>query len=45
LRHYTNLDRMSEKLRQLVHEFEWGRIDMIAQDEALRLKLQTRQSA
>jgi polysaccharide deacetylase family protein (PEP-CTERM system associated) len=34
LRHYTNLDRMAGKLRELVHEFEWGRMDMIAHREA-----------
>ncbi len=34
LRHYTNLSGMADKLRQLVREFHWGRIDMIAAREA-----------
>ena len=38
LRHYTNLDRMGSKLRQLVHEFPWGRMDTLAHREALRLQ-------
>ncbi len=33
LRHYTNLDRMAPKLRQLVHEFAWGRMDVLAHRE------------
>jgi polysaccharide deacetylase family protein (PEP-CTERM system associated) len=37
LRHYTNLDRMADKLRQLVHEFAWGRMDLLAHREAARL--------
>ena len=36
LRHYTNLDVMAEKLKQLVMEFEWGRMDVLATREALR---------
>lgn len=36
LRHYTNLDKMAEKLGELVHEFAWGRMDMIAAREAAR---------
>ncbi|ABC63459.1 XrtA system polysaccharide deacetylase [Erythrobacter litoralis] len=36
LRHYTNLDKMAEKLRELVHEFEWGRMDILAHREAAR---------
>jgi polysaccharide deacetylase family protein (PEP-CTERM system associated) len=36
LRHYTGLARMADKLRELVHEFRWGRMDMIAHREALR---------
>lgn len=36
LRHYTNLSVMAGKLRELVHEFAWGRMDMIAHREALR---------
>jgi polysaccharide deacetylase family protein (PEP-CTERM system associated) len=34
LRHYTNLDKMAGKLRELVHEFAWGRLDLIAHREA-----------
>ncbi|MEL7445506.1 MAG: XrtA system polysaccharide deacetylase [Pseudomonadota bacterium] len=34
LRHYTNLDKMAGKLRDLVHEFRWGRMDLIAHREA-----------
>ena len=34
LRHYTNLDKMAGKLRDLVHEFRWGRMDELAQGEA-----------
>ena len=37
LRHYTNLDKMADKLRQLVEEFAWGRIDRIAYRESARL--------
>lgn len=36
LRHYTNLDKMAPKLRQLVHEFAWGRMDLLAHREAAR---------
>ncbi|MFN3863113.1 MAG: XrtA system polysaccharide deacetylase [Erythrobacter sp.] len=36
LRHYTGLARMADKLRALVHEFRWGRMDMIAHREAAR---------
>lgn len=36
LRHYTNLERMADKLRLLVREFEWGRMDAIAREEAGR---------
>jgi polysaccharide deacetylase family protein (PEP-CTERM system associated) len=35
-RHYTGLTKMADKLRALVHEFRWGRIDMIAHREASR---------
>ncbi|MHA6333426.1 XrtA system polysaccharide deacetylase [Qipengyuania sp. CAU 1752] len=35
LRHYTNLDKMADKLGDLVQEFAWGRMDMIAGREAL----------
>ena len=34
LRHYTNLERMAGKLADLVHEFAWGRMDMVAHREA-----------
>lgn len=37
LRHYTGLARMAGKLRALVHEFRWGRMDVIAHREAMRL--------
>jgi polysaccharide deacetylase family protein (PEP-CTERM system associated) len=36
LRHYTNLGGMAGKLRQLVGEFRWGRMDELAQREAAR---------
>jgi len=34
LRHYTNLDVMAAKLRHLIGEFAWGRMDEIAAREA-----------
>jgi polysaccharide deacetylase family protein (PEP-CTERM system associated) len=34
LRHYTNLDVMADKLRQLVKDFAWGRMDVLAAREA-----------
>ena len=34
LRHYTNLEGMAGKLRQLIREFHWGRIDLLAVREA-----------
>ena len=34
LRHYTNLAGMAGKLRQLIGDFDWGRMDMIAAREA-----------
>ncbi len=34
LRHYTNLDKMAGKLAELVREFEWGRMDVLAHREA-----------
>lgn len=34
LRHYTNLEGMAGKLRQLVHDFKWGRMDVLAAREA-----------
>ncbi|EIZ80385.1 polysaccharide deacetylase [Novosphingobium sp. Rr 2-17] len=36
LRHYTNLNVMAAKLRQLVAEFRWGRMDALAAREAAR---------
>lgn len=36
LRHYTNLDGMAAKLRQLIGEFHWGRMDVLAAREAAR---------
>jgi polysaccharide deacetylase family protein (PEP-CTERM system associated) len=36
LRHYTNLGVMAGKLRQLVGEFAWGRMDELAVIEAAR---------
>jgi polysaccharide deacetylase family protein (PEP-CTERM system associated) len=36
LRHYTNLDGMESKLRQLIAEFAWTRMDEIAAGEAAR---------
>ncbi|MCZ8369359.1 MAG: DUF3473 domain-containing protein [Porphyrobacter sp.] len=35
-RHYTGLAKMAGKLRELVHEFRWGRMDMVAHREAAR---------
>lgn len=37
LRHYTNLQVMAEKLRQLITDFSWGRIDLIAYRESARI--------
>ena len=38
LRHYSRLDVMEEKLRQLIDEFTWGRMDVLAHREASRLR-------
>ncbi|MFC3099588.1 XrtA system polysaccharide deacetylase [Altererythrobacter lauratis] len=38
LRHYTNLDKMAPKLRQLIHEFAWGRMDVLAHREKALLQ-------
>ncbi len=35
-RHYTGLAQMAGKLRELVHEFRWGRMDLVAHREAAR---------
>jgi polysaccharide deacetylase family protein (PEP-CTERM system associated) len=40
LRHYTKLAKMAPKLRQLVHEFAWGRMDVLAHRAAARLELE-----
>ena len=34
LRHYTKLDAMTGKLEQLIREFAWGRMDLLAHREA-----------
>lgn len=34
VRHYTNLDVMSDKLKQLIGDFAWGRMDLLAHREA-----------
>ena len=39
LRHYTNLDAMSAKLRALIGEFRWGRMDELAAREVDRAVL------
>jgi polysaccharide deacetylase family protein (PEP-CTERM system associated) len=44
-RHYTGLTRMAGKLRELVHEFHWGRMDGVAHREALRLEAEARVEA
>jgi polysaccharide deacetylase family protein (PEP-CTERM system associated) len=36
LRHYTNLDGMAGKLRQLILDFDWGRMDELAKRESIR---------
>ncbi|MCJ2177663.1 XrtA system polysaccharide deacetylase [Novosphingobium album (ex Hu et al. 2023)] len=36
LRHYTNLGVMERKLRQLIGDFRWGRMDELAAREAAR---------
>ncbi len=37
LRHYTKLDCMAEKLRHLVHDFAFGRMDVLAHSERARI--------
>jgi hypothetical protein len=37
LRHYTYLEHMAPKLRQLIHDFAWGRMDLLAHREAARV--------
>ena len=41
LRHYTKLEQMAPKLRQLVREFAWGRMDALAQREAADIEAAT----
>ncbi len=36
LRHYTNIEKMEEKLRRLLGDFAWGRMDVLASREAYR---------
>jgi len=36
LRHYTHLDRMEPKLRRMLKDFAWGRMDQVAMSEAAR---------
>jgi polysaccharide deacetylase family protein (PEP-CTERM system associated) len=40
LRHYTNLEQMAPKLRQLVREFAWGRMDLLAHRESARVEVE-----
>ncbi|WP_240504508.1 XrtA system polysaccharide deacetylase [Tsuneonella mangrovi] len=35
-RHYTNLDKMAGKLTELIHDFDWCRMDQVAHREAIR---------
>lgn len=37
LRHYTNIDGMEAKLRRMLKEFAWGRMDNVAATEGLRV--------
>lgn len=36
LRHYTNLEGMAGKLRRLIRDFSWGRMDAVAEAEAAK---------
>lgn len=45
LRHYTKLEQMAPKLRQLVREFAWGRMDLLAEREKARAELEAAQQA
>ncbi len=38
LRHYPNLDVMANKLRRLISDFEWGRVDEILAQEREKLQ-------
>lgn len=37
LRHYTKLKAMAPKLKRLMRDFRWGRLDAIVEDERVRL--------
>ena len=37
LRHYTNLERMAPRLRRVLAEFSWGRMDDLARQESMRV--------
>lgn len=39
LRHYTNLSQMAPKLRRLLRDFAWGRMDALAQRELARIDI------
>lgn len=39
VRHYTNLHKMAGKLGELLRDFDWGRMDAIAEREAARLQV------
>lgn len=39
LRHYTNLRHMAPKLRRLLQDFAWGRMDALAQRELVRIDI------
>jgi polysaccharide deacetylase family protein (PEP-CTERM system associated) len=41
LRHYTNLEQMAPKLRQLIRQFAWGRMDVLAYRESARVEAET----
>jgi len=43
LRHYTGLAQMAGKLKALAHAFRWGRMDVVAHREAVRLAAETGQ--
>jgi polysaccharide deacetylase family protein (PEP-CTERM system associated) len=45
VRHYTNLDAMAGKLRQLIGDFQWGRIDEILHTVAPPLAAPMRRSS
>ena len=45
LRHYTGLDKMADKLLDLVREFQWGRMDAVARRETERATCWTGETA